>query len=405
MKAYNLYLVRIIRMILVMFFSGFLYGQSETNLEERGVNQLTQTSEFSIPISPAFDLLGVNPSLVPKPGVLRNFKVDWSFKSYGLTPNLALQVQPFNELYFNSPKKLKTYNKRSGLLKMLATLDISAGTIDGNNNVETKQLTFQDIEGNDSIVISENNWRIRSFAYAFKLNLYKQYDPMSNKYIFNRVIKEYDEKKVELKRELSEKRKEINETKDLEEKLAFKEEAKSIEYELNSLEETYLDRMKKIAQLYMEEKWNASHIDIAAGQGLDYDSRDSSLFKFNDLHLVNTRWAVWLNGSLGIGKRVLLSTIVRYNNFTNELLNRKSESIDWGVNFRYGNYRYNFFTEIYLPLNLKNTELLDSKFISIGGDWRFSRNVILNYGMRILVNQQGKLENIVPVVSVSCIMR
>ena len=36
-------------------------------------------SEFAIPISPAFDLIGVNNALVARPGNIRDFKVDWSF--------------------------------------------------------------------------------------------------------------------------------------------------------------------------------------------------------------------------------------------------------------------------------------------------------------------------------------
>lgn len=77
----------------------------------------------------------------------------------------------------------------------MASLDLSAGTVDGNTELNTKSLTFKDIEGNDSIVIIENNWRIRSFSYAAKINLYKEYEPLDDKHIFRNVIKEYDEKK------------------------------------------------------------------------------------------------------------------------------------------------------------------------------------------------------------------
>ena len=380
-------------------------AQAENQLEEQTSNYLSYAPEFSIPVSPAFDLLGVNPCLVPKPSNLRNFKVDWSFKSYGLTPNLAIQTQPFNEIYFNTPSKLKNYHKKSSLLKRLSSLDLSAGTVDGNTELETKTLTFKDVEGNDSIVNLENNWRIRSFSYAAKINLYKQYEPLDDKLIFKNVMREYSDKKAALKDQITQQKKAIAQTSDMEEKSQLKEELKSYEMELNGLDDAYIIRMKKIVDLYKAEKWNASYIDIAFGQAFDFDSRDSSLLKFKNLHKVRNLWGLWINGSRGFGKNILLSGIARLTGDKNILINEKYYQLDCGLNFRYGNYRYNFFTEIFSPVNFNHGVFDGSKFISFGGDWRFSRNVILNYAMRASFDDAGKLENIIPVVSVSCIMR
>lgn len=380
-------------------------SQAENQMEEQTANYISYAPEFSIPVSPAFDLLGVNPCLVPKPSNLRNFKVDWSFKSYGLTPNLAIQTQPINEIYFNTPKKLKNYYKRSNFLKRMASLDLSAGTVDGNTELNTKSLTFKDIEGNDSIVIIENNWRIRSFSYAAKINLYKEYEPLDDKHIFRNVIKEYDEKKADLKAQIVAQKKTMAQTSDMEEKYQIKETIKAFEMELNGLDDAFIERMKKIVDLYKAEKWNASYIDLAFGQAYDFDSRDSSLLKFKNLRKVRNLWGLWINGSRGFGKNILLSGIARVTGDKNILINEKYYQLDCGLNFRYGNYRYNFFTEIFSPVNFNQDVFKGSKFISFGGDWRFSRNVILNYAMRASFDDAGKLENIVPVVSVSCIMR
>ncbi|MBK8450168.1 MAG: hypothetical protein IPL42_09200 [Saprospiraceae bacterium] len=113
----NLHLIEILKrsglvfnsvcLAIFSFIANTSLAQAENQIEEQTANYLSYAPEFSIPVSPAFDLLGVNPCLVPKPSNLRNFKVDWSFKSYGLTPNLAIQTQPINEIYFNTPKKLK----------------------------------------------------------------------------------------------------------------------------------------------------------------------------------------------------------------------------------------------------------------------------------------------------------
>ncbi|MGB5025164.1 MAG: hypothetical protein WBO44_07430, partial [Saprospiraceae bacterium] len=331
--------------------------------------------------------------------------VDWSFKSYGLTPNLAIQTQPINEIYFNTPSKLKNYYKKSNFLKRMSSLDLSAGTVDGNTELETKTLTFKDIEGNDSIVNIENNWRIRSFSYAAKINLYKQYEPLDDKLIFKNVIREYSDKKAALKDQIIQQKKAIAQTSDMEEKSQLKEELKSYEMELNGLDDAYIIRMKKIVDLYKAEKWNASYIDLAFGQAYDFDSRDSSLLKFKNLHKVRNLWGLWINGSKGFGKNILLSGVARLTGDKNILINEKYYQLDCGINFRYGNYRYNFFTEIFSPVNFNQGVFDGSKFVSFGGDWRFSRNVILNYAMRASFDDAGKLENIIPVVSVSCIMR
>ncbi len=331
--------------------------------------------------------------------------MDWSFKSYGLTPNLAIQTQPINEIYFNTPKKLKNYYKRSAFLKRLSSLDLSAGTVDGNNEIQTKTVHLTNVEGNDSIVILENNWRIRSFSYAAKINLYKQFEPLDDKSIFRNIMKEYDENKAGIKEQIKEKKKSLSETKDLEEKYQIKESIQSLEAEFNALDYTYIDRMKKIADLYKAERWNSSYIDLAFGQALDFDSRDSSLLKFKNLRKVRSIWGVWLNGSKGFGKNILLSAVARVTADRNILINDQYYQLDCGINFRYGNYRYNFFTEIFSPIHFNGPVFQGSNFISFGGDWRFSRNVILNYAMRASFDDSAQLENIVPVVSVSCIMR
>jgi hypothetical protein len=43
--------------------------------------------------------------------------------------------------------------------------------------------------------------------------------------------------------------------------------------------------------------------------------------------------------------------------------------------------------------------------LSIGGDWRISRNVIINYGMRWVLDANGKTQAFIPVAGISCMMR
>jgi hypothetical protein len=100
-----------------------------------------------------------------------------------------------------------------------------------------------------------------------------------------------------------------------------------------------------------------------------------------------------------------------------------------GMNLRYGGPYFTFFMEfLYEKKGLKTpTQALDKAFtappgfevvdntvkwdvvnpntISIGGDWRMSRSVVLNYGMRCILDQNWKFKAFVPVASIACMMR
>lgn len=159
----------------------------------------------------------------------------------------------------------------------------------------------------------------------------------------------------------------------------------------------------------------------------------------------NTGWGAWLNGSLGIGRKLLLSGLFRISWYQEELqfLIRNKSTLEEvtdkaiadnhlytaGMNLRYGGAIYTFFIEfLYEKKALKTpVEALNEAFktpsdfeiipssvtwdivhpntLSIGGDWRVSQSVILNYGMRCVFNAQWKIQTFTPVASISCMMR
>jgi hypothetical protein len=43
--------------------------------------------------------------------------------------------------------------------------------------------------------------------------------------------------------------------------------------------------------------------------------------------------------------------------------------------------------------------------LTFGGDWRISRSVIINYGMRCLFNSNWKFKTFTPIATISCMMR
>ena len=121
--------------------------------------EIPKSTELSIPASPAFQMLDASSSLVSTPGAIRDFKVDWSFKSYRLSPNLAIEAQPVWAVFYNRPTPEK-YQNAGKFLQSLSTLNISAGSLDFNDS-------------------------IRLFSYAGKITLYRRYDPLvTNKFSF-----------------------------------------------------------------------------------------------------------------------------------------------------------------------------------------------------------------------------
>src|SRR5690348_9930803 len=107
--------------------------------------------ELTIPASPVFDLMGVTSSQINRTSDIKDFKVDWSFKSWKLNPNLAIQSQPFWELFYNR-SDLSKYQRASGFMRRMASIDLSIGSVQDENND-------------------------RRIGFAAKFNLFKQKDP------------------------------------------------------------------------------------------------------------------------------------------------------------------------------------------------------------------------------------
>jgi hypothetical protein len=102
--------------LLVLIYNASLIGQNI--FEQQGDIQRLSPSEFGIPTSPVFDLMGVSPAQVVKTSDIKDFKVDWSFKSWSLSPNVSFEVQPIWELMYKR-KPLKRYLTKSKFREQL----------------------------------------------------------------------------------------------------------------------------------------------------------------------------------------------------------------------------------------------------------------------------------------------
>ena len=101
----------------------------------------------------------------------------------------------------------------------------------------------------------------------------------------------------------------------------------------------------------------------------------------------------------------------------------------FGINFRYGGPVFNFFAEfireaksLKTPIQALNDaftapngktiltstvkwDVVQPYIINFGGDWRVGRNLILNYGMRCVLDKNFKTVSFTPIANISCMMR
>ena len=78
----------------IIFFVLFISNPKNSfSQNEQAAGRVTP-KELTIPASPVFDLMGVTSSQINRTSDIKDFKVDWSFKSWKLSPNLAIQSQP-----------------------------------------------------------------------------------------------------------------------------------------------------------------------------------------------------------------------------------------------------------------------------------------------------------------------
>ena len=374
--------------------------------------------ELNIPASPIFDLMGVTPSVITRTSDIKDFKVDWSFKSWKLNPNLALQTQPIWELLYNR-KSVEKYQNAKPFMRLLSSLDLSMGTVQNE----------------------ENDRRI---GVAVKINLLNKKDPLLARDLYADIDPKYQSEELELKKQIAELQHTLDTTSNILAKPPLRDQIKAFQEQLMTLNQRRRAEINGRAQIYVAEYWNAPTLSAAAGRIYTYrtDSAGSLLkMRLNR----NTGWGYWLNGGFGAGKKIFISGLFRttfyeeelnfllQDNTTGEQFNRQAIASNhlytFGVNLRYGGPLFTFFAEFIHDRKALKTagEALDDVFkvpagstlvpasvkwdivhpttISFGGDWRVGQNIILNYGMRCIYDKTGKLKTFTPVVTFSCLMR
>lgn len=373
--------------------------------------------ELTISPSPIFDLMGATPSQVTRLADIKDFKVDWSLK-YGVNPNLAIQSQPFWEFFYNR-KDLSKYQNASRFMRKLASIDLSFGTIQDESSY-------------------------RRIGGAIKLNVYKEKDPLMTKELYEDIGVKYKNEKEDLLLQLKELKAKLDTTTNILDKPALRIQIKATEDQLNGQNSRRMGEINERAKIFVNEYWNASSIDIAFGRMYTFKSDSTGTFGMKRNNR-STGWGTWINGNLGIGQKFLFTGLFRYFSYDEQLdfavidqatgtespqkTIAKNSLFSTGINFRYGGSIYTFFIEmLYEYKKLSTAEEALNKFyqarenvkvigsslkweevhpntLTFGGDWRISRSVIINYGMRCVFNSNWKFKQFTPVATISCMMR
>ncbi len=369
-----------------IFTTVFLLAQLAVWGQE-ATTQIAKATEFTIPVSPAFDLLAVSPSQITRPSNIREFKVDWSFRSWRLKPNIAIQAQPIWELAYNRPD-LGKYRRASRLMKTLSTLDLSAGTI-------------------------EDADQSRRASLAAKLNLFRQYDPLEVVTLYSDIDSSYRKRQDATLVQMAMVRLKRDATTDKQAMTRYDNSLDSLQRIYDAEAMAQKERIQAVAQQYILDHWNAAHLDIACGKLYSYENA-----ALDSLNLRAAGAAVWVNGSLPIGKRLMLNGTVKYmKQVAQDSFSTRINTTSGGIGMRYGSPKFTFFVEFVFSkfqsdkhISIEempelNMAQLNNFSTSYGGDWRINRNVLLSYGVRLDHSDGYKVKNIIPVAGVSCMMR
>lgn len=362
--------------------------------------------------------MGVAPSLVARTSDIKDFKVDWSFNSWKVNPNLAIQTQPVWELFYNR-KNLEKYQKASYLSRMASSLDVSLGTV-------------------------SNELNDRRIGGAMKVNLYRQKDPLMVKGLYEDILQQYDQELLQLKSKEKQLLAQLDTTTKPAELAAVKNTLRENDISLTTFYSRRNTAIQDRAKAVLSDNWNASFIDFAVGRIYTYETDSAGSLKKLRLNR-NTGSGAWVNFGLRLGKRGQLTGLARSLYYEEQLnFTLKDDAtgemtpgetvgnntlFTFGMNLRYGGPVYNFFAEFVMDRKAIKTpiEALNESFripngksvitstvkwdivapynLSFGGDWRISRNVILNYGIRVLMDKNFKTTAVRPLANISCMMR
>lgn len=397
-------------LIALVFCTSVLSAQQSA--VQNAQNKVAKATEFSIPSSPAFNMLNENtPTRIERYASLHDFKVDWSLtngqQGYTLSPGLAIEAQPVWMLFFDRAAATK-YRSATPFARTLSTLSLSVGTS----------------------ASTEKNW----LAWAAKITLYRQHDPLNDTEFLRMLEAGTEEAKDSIllnikKLEMQQIRLSQRDSNFEEQNNTLLDSIAELEFAIQEVERNQSRKLADARDNYIRKHWNSGYVDVAFGRLLTYKQSvstivqtfesptipgqiDTATFNNNTLEISKKGYAVWMSGGVGLGRNGMLSGMVRFGEKPSALTGTVGRMFSVGANLRYGAQRYNFFIEAFYdrllsPLSESSDARLEQKcyMLTIGGDWRISRNVQLAFGIRQTKDFENGTYMLQPLVNVNCLMR
>jgi len=324
-------------------------------------SDIAKATDFLIPSSPAFVLLDVTPSKVTIPSFSRDFKLDLLVKENKLLSDIAIEANPV-WIAFYKDVNYTDYKSEEAWKRTLSTLNVSVGTAQKEGK--------------------------KALAYSFKLNLFREKDPLMDDEYINQikpVFSDY-ERKILLRKEEIQFRLDDDATLTTKQKELLKSEAAALDQQLKELDAKEKEKLEQTVKRYLEANWNVSMLDVGYGKVYNYDNPS-----LDSLNLTAMGQGFWINGSFGIGKNLLLCAM-----FKNVSYDQGDQNF-YGVNLRYGGAQGSFFVEF----TSEKTLGVQKQTIAYGGEYRVDANLMIEFGLRTEYDKDLKLKDLYPVISVN----
>ncbi|MEY4926481.1 MAG: hypothetical protein RI894_917 [Bacteroidota bacterium] len=368
-----------LHLLLISFSFSMLNAQNDLRATETPTDQVAKSTEFAIPASPAYQLLDASSTLVAQPTVVRDFKVDWSLRSYSISPNIAIEVQPVWEILYNKAHLTK-YRKATPFMRSLSTLSLSAGTFQKDN--------------------------AHSAALAAKVTLWRELDPLMDDEYYLGLEEEYLEMKKSLVTQIKGAKINYDTLKIGKAKKDARAQLKALNDQMQRTDPDQKQKLKDMRSEYIKNHWNAAQVELAVGRVFSFEQ-----FSLDSLNLRGSGFGVWTNGSKGFGQNWLLTGTARYSDLETkkDTVTFQNKVLSGGFSMRYGSGRTNVFVETIAAFREKTA--LDPETpkpvytIAYGGDFLLGNSVRLCFGLRTIYNDKMQFRNFVPVASINCMMR
>jgi len=352
------------KLLMRFTFLVLLFCSCIVSITAQVISSELEDINFTMPSSPAFDLLGVSPSNIHKPGLPRDIQINWLIHGGGLAPNLAIEAEPI-WLFFNRNKSLTEYQNAGWWFQTASSLNFSVGTAKVDNQ--------------------------QSLAYGLKLNLFNAADPLLDKDLIEQLAPKFSAEETACNQLILD----IQITTDE----VVKDSLNNVLATLKTIIATDSVRNMKMAKDALSnwegENWNATMLDIGIGQVFNYnlptvfELTDTTINVVDSIEFSSRTYAIWLSGIIGLGNNGMVNGMVKYTRD-----NDGTGGLKAGLNARYGNQKVNIYVEyVYNTISkLRNN-------IAYGVDYRLENGLVIQASLNTMFNNEFELKQLVPTVN------